>query len=78
MVVLSPLLIDAPNSGLAWGPSFRIRVDIDITKPLLRGKMVHFEDVGDGWVFFKYEMLPVFCYRCDILRHQDHECKKIY
>ena len=78
MVVLSPLLIDAPNSGLAWGPSFRIRVDIDITKPLLRGKMVHFEDVGEGWVFFKYEMLPVFCYRCDILSHQDHECKKNY
>ena len=39
--------------------------------------MVHFEDVGEGWVFFKYEKLPIFCYRCDILSHQDRECKKI-
>ena len=48
----SPLLIDAPKSGLAWGPFLRIRVDIEITKPLMRGKMVHFEDVGESWVFF--------------------------
>ena len=77
LVILSPLLIDAPKSGLAWGPFFRIRVDADITKPLMKGKMVHFEDVGEGWVFFKYERLPIFCYRCGILNHQDHECKKI-
>ena len=60
MVVLSPLLIDAPKSGLAWGPFSLIRVDTDITNPLLRGKMVHFEDVGEGWVFFKYVKLLYF------------------
>ena len=35
-----PLLIDAPKSGLAWGPFLRMRVDIDITKPLMRAKML--------------------------------------
>lgn len=29
-----PLVVDAPKSGLAWGPFLRIWVDIDITKPL--------------------------------------------
>ncbi|KAF3957648.1 hypothetical protein CMV_017358 [Castanea mollissima] len=38
-----PLLVDAPTSGLAWGPFLRIRVDVDITKPLMRGKMIHIE-----------------------------------
>ena len=32
-----PLLVDASKSGLAWGPFLLIRVDIDITKPLMRG-----------------------------------------
>ncbi|KAF3947127.1 hypothetical protein CMV_026699 [Castanea mollissima] len=44
-----PLLVDAPKSGLAWGPFLRIRVDIDITKPLMRGKMIHIEDLDEGW-----------------------------
>ena len=70
----TPLLIDAPKSGLAWGPFLRMRVDIDITKPLMRGKMVHIEDMEEGWVYFKYERLPIFCYCCEILGHQEQEC----
>ena len=46
-----PLLGDAPKSGLAWGHFLQIQVDIDITKPLIRGKMIHIEDMEEGWVF---------------------------
>ena len=67
----TPLLIDAPKSGLAWGPFLRMWVDIDITKPLMRGKMVHIEDMEEWWVYFKYKRLPIFCYRCGILGHQE-------
>ena len=35
-----PLLVDAPKSGLAWGTFLYIRVDVNITKPLMRGKMI--------------------------------------
>ena len=35
-----PLLVDAPKSGLAWGTFLCIRVDVNITKPLMRGKMI--------------------------------------
>ena len=69
-----PLLVDAPKSDLAWGPFLRIWVDIDITKPLMRGKMIHIEDLEEGCVYFKYERLPIFCYRCGIFGHQDQEC----
>lgn len=73
----TPPLVDVPKSSLAWGPFLCIQVDIDILKPLMRGKIVHIEDVEEGWVFFKYERLPTFCYHCGILGHQDHECQKI-
>ena len=39
--------------------------------------MIHIEDMEEGWVFFKYERLPTFCYRCGILCHQDCECHQI-
>ena len=60
-----PLLVDAPKSGLAWGPFLRIRVDVDISKPLMRGKMIQIEDMEKGWVYFKYERLPIYYYRLE-------------
>ena len=58
------LMVDAPKSGLAWGPFLQIRVNVDITKPLMCGKMIQIEDLQPSWVVFKYERLPSFCYRC--------------
>ena len=72
------ILVDAPKSGLAWGPFLRIWVDIDITKPLMRGIIIQIEGAEKCWVFFKYERLPTFCYRCGILGHQDRECCKVH
>ena len=63
------LMVDAPKSGLAWGPFLRIIVNVDITKPLMRGKMIQIEDLEPSWVVFKYERLPIFSYRCEILGH---------
>ena len=57
-----PLLVDAAKSGLAWGTFLRIRVDVDITKPLIRSKMIHIEGMEKGWVYFKYERLLIYCY----------------
>ena len=37
------LLVDGPKSRLARGPFLRIWVDIDITKPLMRGKIIQIE-----------------------------------
>ena len=39
------IMVDAPKSGLAWSPFLRVRVNIDITKPLMRGKTIQIDDL---------------------------------
>ena len=40
----------------------RVRVIIDISKPLSRGQKITLDDDSVCWVSFKYERLPNFCY----------------
>ena len=52
----------------------RVRVAIDITKPLCRGRKISTTSGKEGWVSFKYERLPNICYGCGRLTHSDREC----
>ncbi|KAK9987574.1 hypothetical protein SO802_027813 [Lithocarpus litseifolius] len=55
---------------------FRIRVSVDITKPLCRGRRITMASGKEGWVSFKYERLPNICYWCGRLTHGDRDCPK--
>ena len=52
----------------------RIRVTIDLTKPLCRGRRITTAKGIDGWVNFRYERLPLMCYGCGMLTHNDRDC----
>ena len=52
----------------------RIKVRLDITQPLCRGRRVKMGKDRSGWVSFKYERLPNFCYQCGLLTHGDKDC----
>jgi hypothetical protein len=56
------------------GQAMRIRVSIDITKPLCRGRMAVLEKGREVWISFKYERLPNFCYWCGHVTHSDKDC----
>ena len=68
--------VDVPEKGVQWGKYLQVRVSIDVTKKLVRGKKVTIEGGEAKWVFFKYERLPNFCYQCGRLDHGVKECKE--
>lgn len=51
-----------------------MRVRLDVTKRLVRGKKITVERGECKWVHFKYERLPNFCYRCGLLSHALKDC----
>lgn len=65
---------DAPDSD--GGSFIRVRVLVDISLPLCRGRLITLEDGREHWVSFKYEHLPNLCYWCGLLTHGDKDCNK--
>ncbi|CAI8614953.1 unnamed protein product [Vicia faba] len=59
-----------------FGKFLRIKVKVDLRKPLKRGTVLKYQDKCLK-VFFKYERLPTFCFICDKIGHQLKDCKEI-
>ena len=72
----SVLDVDVIETGVQWGKCLCVRVKIDVTKRLVRGKKISSEGGEPKWVNFRYERLPNFCYRCGLLSHSLKECSE--
>uniref|UniRef100_A0A803QMY1 CCHC-type domain-containing protein n=1 Tax=Cannabis sativa TaxID=3483 RepID=A0A803QMY1_CANSA len=58
-----------------WSPFLHIRVKIDVTKPLMRGRVITLSQVRDKfWVEFRYGRLPEYCMECGRLGHLFNKC----
>ncbi|KAK8705890.1 hypothetical protein V6N13_049476 [Hibiscus sabdariffa] len=55
---------------------FRIRVLIDVSKPLPSGFWASRAGKSNRWVSFKYEHLADFCYKCGCVGHVEAHCVK--
>lgn len=69
---------DLTNFDGAWKAYVRIRVILDITKPLKRRMKIKRDGGEWSWLNFKYERLGNFCFVCGILGHTDRECSTVY
>lgn len=67
--------VDTDDGSRAVGRFLRVKVRIDIRKPLMRGVTVIADDDGaERWCPVAYEHLPDFCYLCGLLGHMDRLC----
>lgn len=72
------LMVDAEEDGMAFGECLRIKIRLDVCKPLMHGVMI---DLGDEeeerklWCPLSYEFLSDFCYTCGLIGHTDQLCE---
>ncbi|KAH7843900.1 hypothetical protein Vadar_022074 [Vaccinium darrowii] len=57
------------------GKFVRVRVRICIDKPLKRGGNLVDGEGNKVWISYKYERLPIFCYYCGMLGHEERYCQ---
>lgn len=53
----------------------RVKVSIDITKPLVTGFWVPRKEFPKVWVMLLYEKLQDYCYNCGCIGHDQKECR---
>ena len=68
--------VDVAESRVHWGKFLRVRVQIDVTKKIVKGKRIIVEGGEQRWITFKYERLPNFCYHCGLLNHGLKDCEE--
>lgn len=66
---------DKNNNSSFWRQYMRLRVKIDVRKPLKKHTRV--KNKGGEWctVLFKYEKLGLLCFVCGILGHSEQKCE---
>jgi hypothetical protein len=68
--------VDISDGEAGWGEFLRVKIVIDLTKPLARGRLLHIQN-RSIWIPFKYEKLPRFCFKCGVVKHGRLGCSKI-
>ncbi|KAK5842942.1 hypothetical protein PVK06_005364 [Gossypium arboreum] len=54
--------------------SCRLRINLDVQKPLRRGIFVSIDNKNKSWISFKYEKFPMFCFGCGKMGHGLNDC----
>jgi hypothetical protein len=65
--------VDTDKDEIGWGEYLRVKIQIDLTKPLPRGRKLKYEGKSN-WIAFNYEKLPKFCFQCGVISHGKEGC----
>jgi hypothetical protein len=65
--------VDTNEEGVAWGEFLRVRIRINLTKPIARGRVINVK--GRSFkIPFQYERLPRICFQCGVIYHTGPVC----
>ncbi|KAE9445306.1 hypothetical protein C3L33_22796, partial [Rhododendron williamsianum] len=70
------IAVEDPGERGRLANYLRIRVWLDVSKPLKKGFFLRRPKEDDLWVKFKYERLSDFCYGCGKISHTVNDCKE--
>lgn len=56
----------------------RVRVTIDLSRPLKRRMKIRQSGDAWYWITFKYENVPTFCFICGVLGPSDKLCSQLF
>ncbi|GLT72136.1 hypothetical protein SLA2020_440930 [Shorea laevis] len=68
--------VDTAENGVGWGEYLRVKIKLDLSKPLLRGRMLKLPRTS-VWIAFQYEKIPKFYFKCGVIRHGASRCFKL-
>lgn len=61
-----------------WHEYMRVRVTIDLSRPLKRKMKIRKAGNEDFWINFKNENVPMFCFICGIIGHSKKICERLF
>ncbi|XP_074346159.1 uncharacterized protein LOC141684922 [Apium graveolens] len=75
-IQIHDLPYDTKNNSSIWHEYMRLRIKIDVRKPLKRKTKIVKKDKTEVVVTCKYEKLGDFCFICGLLTHTERFCNK--
>ncbi|XP_059458425.1 uncharacterized protein LOC132188022 [Corylus avellana] len=67
--------VDTDVDGTGWGKYLRVRVHVNLAKPIPRGRTLKLKDKS-YWVPFQYKKVRKFCFSCGVISHGPQGCLK--
>lgn len=72
--MIGTVTVSRDTAEMKGGTFMHVRVTVDISRPLCRGRKIMFDEDSESWVSFQYERLPNICFWCGMLSHDDKYC----
>lgn len=70
------LQYDDKNNAALWREFMRVKIRIDVRKPLKRKKKITRKDKSEFIITCKYERLGEFCFSCGLVSHTERFCRR--
>lgn len=70
------LVYDPKNNSSIWREFMRIKIRVDVKRPLKRKKKIKRRNGSEFVVTCKYERLGDFCFACGLVTHTERFCRK--